>query len=276
MGGLGNQMFQFAAGKALALRLGTECKVDVEFLNADSKGAYTQRKYELNVFDSNIEVADKKEIENALRSSLFSGILSKPKLYREKEHDFNEEILRLKDGTYLEGYWQSEKYFKQFEKEIRLAYKFKNEFIAGTEALLQRMKSSNSVSIHVRRGDYVTLPSASSFHGTCSPQYYKAALTQLNLKHKDIKAFVFSDDLDWCRTNLTLGDCEFVETGSAYKDMYLMQNCKHNIIANSSFSWWAAWLNMNSEKMVITPKKWFNDTTIKIKDIYPESWIKVE
>jgi hypothetical protein len=276
MGGLGNQMFQLAAGKALALRNGTDCKVDAGFLNVDAKGIYTQRKFELSAFDSDIKIADQQEIDAIVKTSVLSRIFSGPKHYREKGHEVNAPFFSLKNGTYIEGYWQSEKYFKDHEADIRTLFKFKKELLNGTEDVLRQIQGSNSVSVHVRRGDYVTLSSANSFHGLCSPQYYKMALEQLNTIHKDLEVFIFSDDMDWCKANLSFGKQHFVETNSAYKDMHLMQHCKHNIIANSSFSWWAAWLNTNLAKVVIAPKKWFKDPSTHVNDIYPSSWIKLD
>jgi hypothetical protein len=281
MGGLGNQMFQYAAGKALALSNGSDCKVDIDFFNNDSKGVYTQRKFELDVFEPPIEIANKKEIDvllQAEKGNLITKIFSKQHTtyYKEKQHCFNDEILKLKDNTYIEGYWQSEKNFKNYSNEIRNCFIFKKDLIQGTENLLRAIQNTNSVSIHVRRGDYVNLKSANAFHGTCTPEYYKAAIELLRQKQIDLQFFIFSDDIEWCKSNLNLDkNTQFVETESACKDLFLMQNCKHHIIANSSFSWWGAWLNIHPHKLVIAPNKWFNDNSIDTKDIYPESWIVI-
>jgi len=279
MGGLGNQMFQYAAGKALALRSNTDCKVDITFLKSDSKGEYTQRKFELDMFESSISIATKEEIDSIVQSkNILSNIFSKQNTahYKEKHHAFNEEILKLKGNTYLEGYWQSEKNFKDYSNEIRNCFVFKKEVLNGSEDLMRTIRTTNSVSLHVRRGDYVNLKSANAFHGTCTLEYYKAAIEFLKQEQNDLHFFIFSDDMVWSRNNLNLDEnTQFVETQSPYKEIFLMQNCKHHIIANSSFSWWGAWLNLSLEKIVIAPKKWFNNDVINTKDIYPESWTSI-
>jgi hypothetical protein len=139
--------------------------------------------------------------------------------------------------------------------------------------------NSNSVSLHIRRGDYLSDKNAKEFHGTLPLDYYYKAMAQLNLLYKDLKVFIFSDDMDWVKANLKLtNECVYVDfnTGeNSVFDMYLMSQCKHNIIANSSFSWWGAWLNQNSSKIVIAPQLWFADKSLNTKDLIPNSWLKM-
>ena len=285
MGGLGNQMFQYAAGKALAWNHGVECKTDLSFLNADPKGLYTQRKFELDIFQNPISVIKETELKNFLvkHNSQFNILLNKAfpfvcknHFITEKGHQYQSDFFNTSKDTYISGFWQSEKYFKNHESKIREVFTIKKNLIEDTHKWLDQIKHTNSVSVHIRRGDYINLSSANSFHGICSNEYYEEALKFIGSKIKEIVFFVFSDDIEWCKANFKINfPVHFVETDSAYKEMYLMQNCVHNIIANSSFSWWSAWLNSNENKIVIAPKKWFNDENINTKDIVPESWIKI-
>lgn len=281
MGGLGNQLFQYAAGKVLALHNKTTCKVDVSFLNTDTNGVYTQRKFELNAFEAEIEVLNEKEVKdfvlkNTSKLKMLFPVLFKSNVITESGHQFQSGFFNLPDNSFLNGFWQSEKYFKAFENEIRKDLVFKESVLSNIENWLDLITQSNSVSLHVRRGDYVSLDSAKAFHGICSMAYYKEALEILRNKIGNITVFVFSDDIAWCKANFETNEkVYFVETDSNYKEMYLMQNCKHHIIANSSFSWWGAWLNASKEKVVVAPKKWFADESINTSDIIPSNWIKI-
>jgi len=281
MGGLGNQLFQYAAGKALASHIKTICKVDISFLDTPSGGVYTQRKFELNAFETVIEVMNEKEVQqfianNKSKLNKLLPALVKSKIVTETGHQFQPNFFNSPDNSFLNGFWQSEKYFKSFEKEIRKDLVFKTSVLSDIESWINLIKQSNSVSLHIRRGDYVNLDSAKAFHGICSMNYYKEALDIIRNSIGDITVFVFSDDIEWCKSNFKTTDrVYFVETDSNYKEMHLMQNCMHHIIANSSFSWWGAWLNPSEEKMVVAPKKWFADESINVSDIIPNNWIKI-
>ena len=285
IGGLGNQMFQYATAKALALKHGVEAKVDTAVLDKDAKGVYTQRKFELSAFAAQIKIADQKELQPFLNKfnnkfirglqRNFSGFFST--LYvKENGNRFNVSFLGWPANTYLDGFWQSELYFKFYEEEIKQDLEFNQAIIDKNKDLAAKINSVNSVSLHVRRGDYVNLPSANSFHGLCSIDYYNEGVKLIADKTGPIELFVFSDDVAWCRQNLKFDfPIHFIETNDAYSDMYLMTQCKHNIIANSSFSWWGAWLNNNADKIVVAPKKWFNDPRIDTSDVIPIEWIQL-
>jgi len=258
-GGLGNQMFQYAIGKQIAIRNNTELVLDTTHFNYDRK-----RTYELHKFNITDKVAQ-------LNFSHNCNVIT------ENSQCFNEQILNVKDNCYLSGFWQSEKYFKGIREILLNAFSLKgysNRFHDYAYAI-----DSNTVSIHVRRGDYVSEPHTNSFHGVCPIEYYQEALRSLS--HINVsKILIFSDDIQWVKDNLNLSTYSEqigVEQLSNEEDMMLMSKCSHNIIANSSFSWWGAWLNNNPEKIVIAPKNWFGPagSHLNANDIYCEKWIRL-
>jgi hypothetical protein len=285
IGGLGNQMFQYATAKALALRHHVDMKVDVSFINLDSEGVYTQRKYELSIFNTPIQIATANEKEqffvdnsNKITRKLkeLFPVLTKNFYAIEKGIKYNKEFLNYPKNTYLDGFWQSELYFKHFEAIIKNDFSFNQNIVDLNKHLLSKIESCNSISLHVRRGDYVLNYDANQFHGLCSLEYYNNAIRYIEMKINNIEIFVFSDDINWCKENLRYNfPIHFMDINDAHSDLYLMTKCKHNIIANSSFSWWGAWLNTNKEKIVIAPKQWFADQSVITQDIIPASWINL-
>ena len=186
---------------------------------------------------------------------------------------YQEEIFNLrKDDIYLSGFWQNEKYFSSIKKSIVDDFTPKNGISTTAEKYLEKIKSSNSISLHVRRGDYVY--NANATHGLCDINYYKRALDFIEKDIKDGNVFIFSDDIAWCKNEFAfLKQKFFIEgTKSEVDDLTLMKNCKHNIIANSTFSWWGAWLNQNSDRIITTPKYWFSRKDLKNKHPAPSSW----
>jgi hypothetical protein len=182
----------------------------------------------------------------------------------------------LGDNTYLDGYWQSEKYFRSIEKIIRSECRVKGAPSEINKNFADKIQSVNAVSIHVRRGDYVTDEKTNAYHGVCDKDYYRQAIDHLTASLDDPYFFVFSDDMAWTKANLSTGSqpAEYIDhnTGAGHEDLRLMYLCKHHIIANSSFSWWGAWLNDHAGKKIIAPKKWFQPP-ITNNDIIPEGWI---
>jgi Glycosyl transferase family 11 len=178
----------------------------------------------------------------------------------------------------LDGYWQSEKYFIDCSKLIRKDFTFKNELDSYNLKLKSKIDKTNSVSIHIRRGDYVNNLNTNATHGLCSIDYYIKAVNYITERIESPYFFVFSDDIEWAKKNIMLNfPCQFIShnIGSkSYLDMQLMSLCKHNVIANSSFSWWGAWLNSNDNKIVIAPRKWFAVNT-DICDLIPSNWISL-
>ena len=199
------------------------------------------------------------------------------------EPSFNywEEFNKINGKAYLQGFWQTEKYFIEFEDQIRKDFAFKSPLNEKNSQLVKQISETNSVSIHLRRGNYVSDPSTSVVHGTCDLEYYRNAAKLVAEKIGDPVFYIFSDDPEWVKENLIVDfPSVYVNHNSGkegYNDMRLMSHCKHNIIANSTFSWWGAWLNENREKIVVAPKKWFAKETFQqnVQDLYPDGWIKL-
>ncbi|WP_158303673.1 alpha-1,2-fucosyltransferase [Methanosphaerula palustris] len=198
---------------------------------------------------------------------------------RERMHTFDKAILTVPDNVYLDGYWQTEKYFKDIEEILRREVTLKDEPDSINLEMAERIQACHSVSLHVRRGDYVSNPTTQQFHGCCSIDYYNRAISLIEEKVDDPSFFIFSDDLPWAKENLDIpGEKTFVAHNGPekeYCDLWLMSLCQHHIIANSSFSWWGAWLGQDAEKMVIAPRRWALSESFDTSDIIPDSWITI-
>lgn len=273
IGGLGNQMFQYAAGRQIAVTNNTQLKLDIT--GYDHQVGITLREYRLGVFNIQAPPAGKSEL---WRYRLTMAILRHHKIQQKDIHNIRQ-FLALPDHSYLEGYWGSEKYFKDIEAIIRQDFTFKSRPDEENKKLIEKIKNSKSISIHVRRGDYVLDKKTNQFHGVCSLKYYQQAVKLITQKVSQPHFFIFSDDPQWAEKHLKLQQPMQVVKHNYKKDhhedMRLMTYCRHHIIANSSFSWWGAWLNKNKNKIVITPKKWFREPSINTKDLIPQSWIKI-
>jgi hypothetical protein len=287
MGGLGNQMFQYALGRKLSILNACELKLDLSFLQSRPKQpTYTLRDFELNVFNIAAGLATSHEIQyyTAFRNKLGYKVLSKfhinivPKAYiLEKNSNFNTDLFNRKSPLYLDGWWANYKYFVDISDIIKSDFTFKSQPDTENQLLLDEINSTDSVSIHVRRGDYLTNIYASKFHYVCDLEYYKSAIKLINTKIESPYYFIFSDDIYWAKENFRfLKDVIFVDhnTGiQSCEDLRLMMHCKHNIIANSTFSWWAGWLNQNLNKIVIAPSKWIKTASEKQFNNIPENWL---
>jgi len=214
----------------------------------------------------------------------FAGLLNRPVIrpssyVMEKFFHFDREILTLSDNVYLDGYWQSEKYFIDIESVIREELTVKTLQKGKDRELGDTMSACESVSLHIRRGDYVSDPATNRIHGICGLDYYRRAVNEITRFVRDPHFFIFSDDHKWARDNLKLDNrTTFVDHNKAdknYEDLRMMGQCKHNIIANSTFSWWGAWLNENMDKIVIAPATWFHDKSRNAGDIIPDGWLKI-
>ena len=270
-GRLGNQMFQYAAARGLAARHGVPVALDMREALARGEGVLTR------VFDLPLAESDSlppPRNHEPLRYAAWR--LASPAFRREKGLGYNEAIEGFPDGSYLHGYWQSERYFGHIADEIRRDFTFPALGSAEGVEMADRIRESLAISLHVRRGDYLTL----NAHVLCDQAYYDAALAHvLGGISGTPTVYVFSDDPDWARANLPL-PCEkvvvdFNGTVRDFDDMHLMSLCDHNIIANSSFSWWGAWLNANPAKRVAGPARWFGDPKLANPDILPPGWARI-
>lgn len=286
-GGLGNQMFQYAFACALQNKFATDIKFDFSYFeDVKSNEEVTTRKFELGVFSFDYEEATKEDLANirkpGFESKLKNTIAKKsPKVFginyvREKNNTAYDKSLLKDYYLYFEGYFQNEKYFKQIRNDLIKKFSLKEPLDEQNQSVLNQIKETNSISIHIRRGDYVTLDYVNKIHGVCPIEYYKKAIEYIANKVESPHFFIFSDDIKWVIENLKI---EYPYTvvdfnqDKGWLDMNLMKQCKHNIIANSSFSWWGAWLNENPKKIVVAPKKW---TAKKQKcDIVPKNWTKL-
>ncbi|MCC7288972.1 alpha-1,2-fucosyltransferase [bacterium] len=271
-GGLGNQMFQYAAARSLALRNHTVPTLDLSWFGQDFDDSTTPRHYELSCFvlDSSTSRYKGTVLEKLQRRFAMQ--------YKEPHFHFDKAFKALPKNTTLEGYFQSEKYFSDIRDELLSDFSWVKEAKGTNRELLGRIKKDeSSVSVHVRRGDYVSNENAAKFHGLTGLEYYNAAYQRIKKQIKKPRLYIFSDEPDWCKKSLKFdAPTIYVSHNSdGSEDMRLMKACQHNIIANSSFSWWAAWLNENPDKIVIAPKQWFSHSESNTKDIIPPSWHKL-
>ena len=281
IGGLGNQMFQYAVGRSLAIANSCELKLDVSgFEN------YTLHNgYELDIFNIKAGIANSKEVSRLVskQSRLMRFVFRKLKIkksthFLEKSFTFDHNFFDAKPPVYLDGYWQSYKYFESIEPQLKQEFSLKNSISRLNLDISEQISSVNAVSVHIRRGDYVSNKHTNSVHGLCSLDYYRAAIQTITERVENPFFFIFSDDIAWIKDNLTTNsDTVYVDHNSgkqSYNDMYLMSLCQHHIIANSSFSWWGAWLGTNVKKIVIAPKQWFTNDTVT-DDLIPKSWLRL-
>jgi len=281
-GGLGNQMFQYAAAKSLAKRLNTSMAIDLYPLTKKTRA--TVRPYELGIF--NIDVPQ----VSAPKGKFLTRARPLVQKYREFFQRFGlftdtyailyQPVFEtIRGNVTMSGYFQNEHYFKNIEQEIREDFTFRYPLEGKNKVMERQLENCRSVAIHIRRGDYVQNTNAVSNFITCEREYYERAMEYVLGKVDNPVFYIFSDDFDWVAENLNFGDhlVTFVDWNKgkdSYIDMQLMSLCKHNIIANSSFSWWGAWLNANPEKVVVCPDRWFQDDkkNALLKDFYPEGW----
>ncbi|MFD3188645.1 alpha-1,2-fucosyltransferase [Sedimentitalea sp. HM32M-2] len=271
-GRLGNQMFQYAAARGLAARLGTQVALDARLAEARGEGVLT-RVFDLPVVAADTLPALRKKAP--LRYAFWR--LTSRRFRREQGLGYNPQFEDFGDGSYLHGYWQSERYFAHAADLIRQDFRFPDFSSAENAAMAGRINEGLSVSLHVRRGDYLTLGA----HVLCDQAYYDAALARvLDGLGGDPTVYVFSDDPGWAKENLPL-PCrkvviDFNGADTDFEDMRLMSLCDHNIIGNSSFSWWGAWLNRNPDKRVAGPARWFGDPKLVNPDILPDGWFRID
>lgn len=287
IGGLGNQLFQYANGIALSKEYDEKIYFDVSFYNIDNDGTYTQRNFELNKIVKDLKVINGFRLLifrlklKFSRKNIFFIKFKKVNLIVDHLPGYRKiEINKLYD-YYIDGYFQSEYYFKKYAEFVKLSFDFTN-LSAKSGVVYNQILTTNSVSIHVRRGDYVNDPAINSIHGICNLEYYLNSIKQIEHLIENPIFYFFSDDIEWVKSTFKKFENKFkfvfISSSTNMIDFYLMTLCKNNIIANSSFSWWSAWINNNPDKVVLLPQKWYNNEDLNLlnKDMTPNSWIRIE
>lgn len=290
IGGLGNQLFQYCVGRQLAMQRQVSLKLDLSVYDND-----VSRECRLSFFRVNYAIASAKEVDalvaiyekDALYAKVYRKLEKKflPK-YRRKyfvERDyyvFEPDLLKVGSNVLLEGFWQHHRYYLDLPQQILTEFTLKNEFVENYGILDQIAADHCSVSVHIRRGDYVSDPNNLSWFGILPPDYYQRAMAYIESKIKNPRYYVFSDDLDWAREHLTVNtEAVYVDIAGGqkeYLELEAMRRCRHHIIANSSFSWWGAFLNENLDKLVIAPSKWLAQEALNRNvQIQMPAWIKL-
>lgn len=286
-GGLGNQLFQYAFGRAVSLKLETPLVLDISGFEHQSESE-TEREFQLNCF--NIQASISNNINESKIDFIKKHIDKIKNVIKNTANPYNGYIfepknLEAKDGSVLEGSWQSEKYFSDIETILRYDIALKEKLGSKAKLFKDRIKQVEdnggvSTSMHIRRCDYITNKYANAYHGVLDMTYYQKAISTLQSKlcGKQLVLFVFSDDITWVKENFKTEVpyvCVSRDEISDSEDMFLMSQCNHNIITNSSFSWWGAWLNPSKNKIVIAPKRWVKDSRANTNDVTPLDWIKI-
>jgi hypothetical protein len=286
-GGLGNQLFQYAFGRRLALERNTELYFDLSTYNQSFDSSFTKRDFEMDVFDINGKIADAKILSHFSQSKfnkllnefiIRSPFVKSANYLREPHFHFYDNALRVSNKVYVNGYWQSEKYFSSIRNQLLTELIPTSELSTESQLIYDDIKNHNAVSLHIRRGDYINETNQSIYH-VCSLDYYSKAVDYICSKVAQPKFYIFSDDVEWVKSNLNINQqihyLEHNKGKNSYQDLILMSKCNHNIIANSSFSWWGAWLNQHENKIVISPEKWFKSNSKKTQDLIPSKWIQL-
>jgi hypothetical protein len=280
-GGLGNQLFQYAAGRTLSLRTGEPLVYNTAHLTNDPI-----RDYELDIFNTAGRLMNRLEAfrvrySESVKLAPLRRIAPWPALqvFRDRDIGFNPAFNDLGGNVFLKGNFQSEKYFQSAAAEIRRDLTFRRDPDERNQQMISQIGGVTAVAVHVRRGDIAANPYLHSRHGLCDLDYYRVALDHVTQRVAGATFFVFSDDPAWTRENLRVPEpAIFVShnTGKRnFEDLRLMTQCRHFIIANSTFSWWGAWLSQSPGKIVVAPRKWFADASISDKDLIPDAWVRL-
>ena len=287
MGGLGNQMFQYAAARRMALAHKVPLKLDISWFGRWPDRAYAL--HALNIQEAFATPDELRRITGPLENRIGRFVFRVRRRLRiaydwtwiqeRRLSPFDPRVLRARPHVYLDGYWQSEKYFSDIADTIRRELTIDCQLDARARDIADQIATTESVSVHIRRGDYVSDPRASRVRGVCTPDYYQRCVALVAERLVNPHLFLFSDDPGWVAANLQFEhSTTLVSTVPArrdHEDLRLMSLCRHHITANSSFSWWGAWLNPNRDKLVLTPRRWMNDARVDDRDVVPPAWIRV-
>jgi hypothetical protein len=273
-GGIGNQMFQYATARCLSIKHKKKLVLDTKLLLIRTEND-TPRDFQLDYFKINADsiISKTSKIIRAIR--FLSRLLLRPLSSDQQIYLFNI-FLKCNLPVYLTRTFQKQKYFWEIKDILFEEFTLKGDLSVDTREIENLIKNNESVSVHIRRGDYVKY---CDFFSTCSKEYYINAMSTIREKTSNPIFFIFSDDIEWVKQNIPIPYThEYVSNKKIkdYEELVLMSKCKHNIIANSTFSWWGAWLNQNIDKIVVAPKQWFVNKTSDKLEIMPESWIQIK
>ena len=287
-GGLGNQMFQYAAGRALALRSGQSLKLDIyDLVDRSPWPDFVHRDCDLGLLMAPLDFASLGDLGKAHEkpSSLLTrlGLRYRKEIFRrntfkETNQQFLPELVDAqKRNAYLVGYWHDERYFKDCKEVIARDFAMRGDLSSD---YAEPISGCESVCLNVRRTDFVNITAEREYRTECDEGYYRKAIDLLLEKHDEIQIFGFSDDVEWCEQNLKLQRpvtwIPHSQAGVKFANYFwLMRQCKHFIIPNSTFAWWAAWLSENPEKMVVCPQHWYNDPEQQSDGLLPDDWVKI-
>ena len=284
VGGLGNQMFQYAAARAVAIKLGANLKFDMSWFGTDPNRQFALLPFNFSVQSlSNVPSSVLTRRISAPLVRRLRGVLGLTKghtsVFEEHSFHYDSKIEHVSAPVFLEGYFQSEKYFYSVREQIAQDFVLRSSPSSSALKILNAINQYDAICLHIRRGDYISNKAANSYHGVCSLDYYKAGLDVVVKGLDDPHCFVFSDDMPWVRDNFKTDIPKtFVDIHSvneAHEDLRLMAACKRFIIANSSFSWWGAWLGLRDDKIVVAPRNWFKSDKNRTTDLIPENWVQL-
>ncbi|MEK7180184.1 MAG: alpha-1,2-fucosyltransferase [Patescibacteria group bacterium] len=289
-GGLGNQLFQYAFARGVSVSTKTNFRLDVTPFHT----YYKSDSYELSKFNIQEHIAKETDMFGFVwlrkHNTFFNFIYHRLKFnkilrlwyYMEKTFMYDQNVFSRKGTTYFDGFWQTEKYFKNIEDDVRKEITLKAALSPQSQKIQEEIQKTQSVSIHVRRFDtrFDTESKHKPWHSLCSPEYYERAIEHIVKHVKSPHFFIFSDNYEWAAETFKTLKYPFTLVGNGkeknHEDMILMSQCKNHIIANSSFSWWGAWLNPRKDKIVVAPQKWFEGAPKNdIRDLMPKEWIKL-
>ena len=284
VGGLGNQMFQYAAGSAVATRNKAKLTLDLSWFGTDPERQYALAPFKIEAGTS---------IRTPKINANFSWILrlaghldrklnltgQRLPVFSEKSFSYDTDIESVRSPVILDGFFQSERYFSSISTQISEQFSLQHEPKGKAAEMLAMIRATDSICVHIRRGDYITNSVANSYHGTCDLDYYWRGLAEVGEGLTNPRCFIFSDDPRWVRENFKSQiPMTFVDIHGArevHEDLRLMRECRHFVIANSSLSWWGAWLCAREGKRVVAPKRWFKTSKNDTSDLIPAGWSRV-
>lgn len=275
-GGLGNQLFQYSFGQYLSNIHGLVIHYHVQTVSHSK--SFTNRNLEISKFNFKISLLKSDTCYNKngllwrVKRKLVQifPFLSNKLLIQKQPHDFPSKII---DG-YYDGYWQCYQFPNSIKEHLQNHLKLNDKQSARLHLIIDNIQNSTSVSIHIRRSDYINIEANAKIFHTCDMEYYDSAINMIKKQFPDAVFYIFTEDKEWAQENFIGKEFVFVQGNAAIEDMLLMAKCKHNIIANSTFSWWSAFLNLNPSKVVIAPKKWYK-VNFKIQNFLPQEWIQM-